>query len=137
MSRIVLTVYEDWSKISNSEFNGNERNILVCADDDYKSFPVRMAQHIIHYSLPSELTKFLKRFEAIFGSCELLLNEQMAQRGAVGGSDSSDKVTSHLCLTDANYQSSVEIFDFILKRVSIDTNWNEIANVSTGFSIFR
>lgn len=42
-------------------------NILVCADENLSSFPIRTAAHIVHYSLPNKLDTFKQRYITCYG----------------------------------------------------------------------
>lgn len=41
-----------------------KRNLLICTDSHLLVHKIRLAQHLIHFSLPSDLQTFLRRFHS-------------------------------------------------------------------------
>lgn len=62
----------NWSKrcLSAEAHTQPHLNILVCDDGALEKFPIRSAQHIIHYSLPDKVQAFSKRFITCYGFYE-------------------------------------------------------------------
>lgn len=111
-------VHGNWTDPTYFQKYCSTRQILVCGDEDFCSFPVRKAQHIIHYDLPQSLPTFLKRFESVFDTCEKLLNRNLMFRSVHGNVRSIGKllVSSYLRFDSAVYASSPDIFHFLSKR---------------------
>lgn len=58
----------NWTEQSISvDTSPSYRNILVCEDGNLDLYPIRTANHIVHYSLPNDLQTFLYRFITCFG----------------------------------------------------------------------
>lgn len=132
----IVTVHDDWTNKAFIQKNGSNRNILVCCDIDFKSFPVRTAQHIIHCSIPAHLSTFLRRYISIFATCEHIINQQFPFRGSVDENISIEQlpISSYLCLDLVTYQLSPNIFRFLSERKA---NFKEVIDVSMNYLLYQ
>lgn len=91
--------------------SGSHLNILICDDETLEKFPIRSAQHIVHYSLPQKLETFKQRHITCYGFYEdrlrrkLLFQEKDLQRPI-----------SHVYFDEHFTGEYIEIFELLLKR---------------------
>lgn len=125
-----FSVCDEWAKTNIIQLYSSDRNILICDDYDFLCFPIYIARHVIHYTLPTELSVFLKRFDALLNTCDAIVADSITIRGTDKQLEYLIQMSSYLCLNYRNYQLSSSIFDFLIERISIDWNCKESAQVS-------
>lgn len=120
-----------WSKkcLSAEAHTNAHLNILVCDDETLAKFPIRSAQHLIHYSLPEKVRTFSQRYITCYGFYEdRLCRELLIQEKHLPRSVSQVFFDEHLT---AEY---IQIFELLMSRTESQppTHLNETIQVIWG-----
>lgn len=103
----------NWSKrcLTVDTQSSSYLNILVCDDKTLEKFPIRSAQHIIHYSLPQQLKTFTQRYITCYGFYEDRLRRKLLFR-----EKDLSRPISHVYFDDHLTDEYIDIFELLLKR---------------------
>lgn len=110
---LFLSELVKWSKrcFSVETQSSSYLNILVCDDKTLEKFPIRSAQHIIHYSLPDKLQVFKQRHITCYGFYEDRLRRKLLNR-----ENDLSPCISHVYFDENLTEEYIEIFELLLKR---------------------
>lgn len=91
--------------------SSSHSNILICDDETLEKFPIRSAQHVVHYSLPQKLETFKQRYIVCYGFYEDRLRRKLLFR-----ENDLQRPVSHVFFDDHYTDEYIEIFELLWKR---------------------
>lgn len=102
-----------WSKrcFETDTLSNSHLNILICDDKTLEKFPIRSAQHVIHYSLPQKMDTFKQRYITCYGFYEDRLRRKLLQH-----EHDLLQPVSHVYFDEQFTDEYIEIFELLWKR---------------------
>lgn len=88
-------------------------NILISDDKTLEKFPIRSAQHIVHYSLPQKLETFKQRHITCYGFYEDRLRRKLLYR-----ENDLLRPISHIYFDEHLTDEYIDVFELLWKRTS-------------------
>lgn len=93
------------------------RNVLVCDDSKMNAYPIHLATHLVHYSLPNKVETFLQRFNTCFAYYTEKLDRTLIQ------TKERNELNPSICLTyfdEKQIDDWINIYEIVAQRTNSD-----------------